>query len=371
MALTLGFVLVGGILVKVPSARMLQLASLFAGAWWFLVVLQVPLTVSEVLALPWSGSLDPTIAWSLLSRTTLGQVILIQLVLVGVVALLAWATRARVGLVIVVLLAMSAAFLPGFTGHSSMAGGHTSATVSLGLHLVTVGLWVGGVVALAGLVSVDRGQADAAIRRFSSVALICVILMAETGLLNAAMRMQSLSELVTSQYGAIILAKCLVLTILIGFGWKHRVLLRSLAAGTAPPNSATCFLRLIGLEVIWMSVAIGLAVALSRTAPPGGVVGDTVAPGVLVLIGVGIRSASYESDATDGLLSRGGGRRFHGDYPRHRDGASLPRTAHGHRLLPDPGCGLRRDCIRSVLAKLHRDRHPHGRLARADVVDPP
>ena len=170
MALTVGFLLVGGILVTSPSPRMLQLTSLFAGAWWFLLVMQIPLTVSEVLALPLRGSLDPTIVWSLLSQTTLGQVILIQLGLVGVIALLAWATRGRIALTIVLLLALSAAFLPGFAGHSSMEGGHTVATVSLGLHLVAMGMWVGGVVALAGLVSVDVGQADAAIRRFSVLA---------------------------------------------------------------------------------------------------------------------------------------------------------------------------------------------------------
>lgn len=288
MALTVGFVLVGGILATPASPRMLQLASLFACAWWFLLVLQIPLTVSEVLALPIPESLDPTIVWSLLSQTTLGQVIVIQLVLVGAVALLAWVTRGRIALLIVWLIALSAAFMPGFAGHSSIESGHTAATVSLGVHLVAVGLWVGGVVALAGLVSVDVRHADAAIRRFSGVALICVILLAETGLLNAATRMASLSEVVTSQYGAIVLAKTLVLLILIGYGWKHRVLLRQLAAGTAPPQSAAYFLRLIAFEVVWMSVAIGLAVALSRTAPPGGVVGDVVAPGVLVLIGVGL-----------------------------------------------------------------------------------
>lgn len=288
MALTVGFVLVGGILITPASPRMLQLASLFACAWLFLLVLQIPLTVSEVLALPLGESLDPTIVWSLLSQTTLGQVILIQVILVGLVALLAWASRGRISLVVVWLLAMSAAFMPGFAGHSSIGSGHTAATVSLGVHLVAVGLWVGGVVALAGLVSVDVRQADAAIRRFSGVALVCVILMAETGLLNAATRMASLSEVVTSQYGAIVLAKSLVLVILIGYGWKHRVLLRQLAAGTAPPDSPTYFLRLIAFEIVWMSVAIGLAVALSRTAPPDGAVGDAVAPGVLVLIGVAV-----------------------------------------------------------------------------------
>lgn len=288
MALTLGCLVVGGFLVAVPSARMLQLASLFAGAWWFSVVIQIPLTVSEVLALPLQDSFDVVIVWSLLSQTTLGQVILTQLVLVGAVALLAWVTRGRVGLLVLLVLAAAAAFAPGFTGHSSMGDGHEVATVSLGLHLITMSVWVGGLVALAALVSVDRSSADGALRRFSAVALACVVILGETGLINAGMRVETVGEMVTSQYGAILLAKSLILVMLIGFGWRHRELLRALAVGQARPDSGAYFMRLIGLEVVWMSVAVGLAVALSRTAPPGGVVGDVVAPGVLVLLAVAL-----------------------------------------------------------------------------------
>lgn len=288
MALTIGCLLVGGFLVSAPSTRMLQLASLFAGAWWFSVVIQIPLTVSEVLALPLEDSFDVVIVWSLLSQTTLGQVILTQLVLVGVVALLAWVTRGRFGLVVLLVLAAAAAFAPGFTGHSSMGDGHEVATVSLGLHLLAMSAWVGGLVALAALVSVDRSMADGAVRRFSAVALVCVVVLGETGLLNAAMRVESVGEIVTSQYGAILMAKSLILVMLIGFGWRHRELLRTLAVGQARPDSGAYFMRLVGLEVVWMFVAVGLAVALSRTAPPGGVVGDVVAPGVLVLLAVAL-----------------------------------------------------------------------------------
>jgi len=341
MALTLGFLLVGGLLANSPSPRMLQLASLFAGAWWFLLVLQIPLTVSEVLALPLAGSLNPTIVESLLSQTTLGQVIVIQLALVGAVALLAWTTRGRIPLVIVGLIAASAAFMPGFSGHSAMSGGHTSATVSLGLHLVVVGMWVGGVVALAALASVDPGKADVAIRRFSACALVCVIILAETGLLSASLRMDSLAELVTSQYGAIVLAKSLVLVILIGFGWKHRQLLRALAAGSAPPNSAAYFLRLIGFEVAWMSVAIGLAVALSRTSPPGEIPGDVVTPGVLVLLGVALPAwaVMWLGERATRFT------RFLPDYPEAVAVGALALTAVAALAMPELGLLALLGCV--------------------------
>ena len=45
------------------------------------------------------------------------------------------------------------------------------------------------------------------LRRFSLVAVACVIVIAETGLLNASLRLDGLASLLTSPYGAIILAK--------------------------------------------------------------------------------------------------------------------------------------------------------------------
>lgn len=285
-ALTLGFLLVGTLLMPTPSPTMAQLASLFAAAWWFTLVIQMPLTVSEVLALPLEASLDPRIITSLLAQTTLGQTIVVQLVLTALIALLAWASHSRRAFIVLIVLAATAAFMPGFGGHSGLEDGHEAATVSLGLHLVTAGLWIGGVVALAALVTIDGAtqQVQTAVRRFSGVALACVIILAESGLLNAAMRMETMAELVTSQYGAIVLAKAVVLLLLAGIGWRHRERLRAAALGDAEAGSPAAFRRLLAIEATWMGVAIGLAVTLSRTAPPAGAVGDVVAPGALVTL---------------------------------------------------------------------------------------
>jgi len=51
-SLTLGFALVGGLLLPRPNARMLRAASLSAAVWLVALLAQVVLTVSELLARP-------------------------------------------------------------------------------------------------------------------------------------------------------------------------------------------------------------------------------------------------------------------------------------------------------------------------------
>lgn len=260
MACTLGFALIGGVLSETPNQLLGKLASMSALVWLGTLLLQIPLTVSEVLALRIQESFDPTIIQSLLTQTTTGRVIIAQLVIVTIVALLAWVVLGRVTGWIVVGLAAVAAFLPGLTGHSSMSGGHNSASIALGVHLVAMGMWVGGLVAIAWYVKSATTVQAKIITRFSAIALVSVILIAESGLLNASMRIDGIAPYLTSIYGSIVLAKIAILILLIGFGYRQR---KSLAESTNPR-----LIKLAMVELLWMGVVIGLAVALSRTAAP-------------------------------------------------------------------------------------------------------
>jgi hypothetical protein len=105
------------------------------------------------------------------------------------------------------------------------------------------------------------------IRRFSTLALVSVVALVESGLLNASMRLDGPAALVTSFYGAILLAKIAILIVLISFGWRARKTI-SETAGKGPLNNVAISL-LAGREILWMGLVIGLSVALSRTAPPG------------------------------------------------------------------------------------------------------
>ena len=286
-ALTVGFILIGGVLAPRPDKRSGSLASLAAIVWLFALLAQSVFTVSEVLALPLSTSVDPTIVWSLLTQTTLGRVMLIQFVLVAIVALLGWVILDRITGSVLLALALIAAFLPGFNGHSGIDDGHSSATISLGLHIVAAAVWIGGLVATVNYAYRHGGSAAPVIRRFSLLALISVIVLAESGLLNAGLRLDGLASLVTSTYGAIIVAKMALLIALIGYGWRQR---RNLADRFENDDAKMRVLVLIsGTELLWMGAALGLSVALSRTAPAGyAVTGDPLSYASLVMLAIAI-----------------------------------------------------------------------------------
>lgn len=285
MAATIGFALVGGVLTEQPDPKLGKMTSLFALVWLVTLVFQAWLTVSEVLALSARESLDPVIVQSLLTQTTTGQVILAQFVLVALVAILGWVVLGRVTGWIVVVLACVAAFLPGLTGHSGISDGHNAASIGLGLHLIFMGVWVGGLLALTWYLNSRTDFSPAVVRSFSIIALVSVIVIAESGLLNASMRIDGIAPYLTSVYGSIILAKVAVLIVLIGYGWRHRVDLATSPAGAWKGR----MLNLALVELVWMGIVIGLAVALSRTAAPAYALGtDPVDFGSLSMVALGI-----------------------------------------------------------------------------------
>lgn len=286
MAITIGGAIVGGVLAPRPDPRVGRLTSGAALVWLAALAIQAILTVSEVLAIPLRSSFDPTIMWSLLTQTTLGRVILIQIVLVALVALLGWVVLDRTTGVIVAAASVVAAFLLGFTGHSGISDGHSAATISLGIHVVAASAWIGGLIATIAVVSARSASCRVVLRRFSVLALICVILLAESGLLNASLRLEGPAAVITSPYGAIITAKVCVLVVLIGFGWRQR---RRVIDRLSEQSATRTLLQLSLWEIAWMGIVIGLSVALARTAPPAGVVaGDAMSVASIVLLALAI-----------------------------------------------------------------------------------
>lgn len=150
------------------------------------------------------------------------------------------------------------------TGHTASSGSHDLATTSLLLHLVGASLWVGGLAALAWVAMHGSKRLEAAIIRYSSLALWAFIIVAVSGVVNASVRLRSLHDLFGEPYGQLVLVKTAALIALGIFGYYQRK--RIIAAGAG-------FLRLALTEILIMATAVGLAVALSRTPTP---VGDNV-----------------------------------------------------------------------------------------------
>ncbi|MGH4009179.1 MAG: cytochrome c oxidase assembly protein, partial [Pseudonocardiaceae bacterium] len=98
---------------------------------------------------------------------------------------------------------------------------------------------------------------------------VCWIVMAASGVINALVRVPP-DQLLTS-YGLLVLGKVTALLVLGVLGWQQR---RIAVAAVVDRGDRAAILRLGGVEVLVMFATIGLAVALSQTAPPGGIVGQ-------------------------------------------------------------------------------------------------
>jgi putative copper resistance protein D len=275
MVLTIGAVLLAAFLVPpqrsgyldVAGYRALRAASWTAGGWTAAAVLMVPLSMADALGRPVAQLLDPATILDLLPRlepaTTWAVTALVAvLVLVGCRTVLTWGwTAVLFGISLLGPLPVT------FTGHSSTGGAHDVASDSLVLHVLAASVWVGGLVAvllLAAARGPDRLAALAtALPRYSRLALVCWLVVAATGVVNALVRIP-LGALVGSTYGTLVLVKAGSLFGLGLLGALHRRSSISAAARGEP----SALLRLGGVEVLLMLATIGIAVALGRTAPP-------------------------------------------------------------------------------------------------------
>jgi cytochrome c oxidase assembly factor CtaG/putative copper export protein len=254
----------GGVL-DVDGYRAVRTGTVAAGAWAVCAALLVPLTISDVSGQPITAHLNPATLWSVASLINVATAwrwtaLLAGVVMLGSLPVLRWSSTP------LLVVGSLVTLIPlGLTGHSSAGGSHDLATNSLLIHLVAASLWAGGLLAL--LAHVIRGgqHADLAARRFSTIALWCFAAMALSGIINALVRVLP-SDLLSTDYGRLVLAKFVALCLLGVAGWRQR---RSgVAALQADPSSRGPLLRLTLIEALIFGLTFGIAVGLGRTPPP-------------------------------------------------------------------------------------------------------
>ena len=171
--------------------------------------------------------------------------------------------RTRAALAWAAVLALLTLAPLAFSGHASGTEGHETAVTALGIHLVGVNVWLGGLLALALLLPVLGPALGDALRRYSTIATWCFAAVALSGVLFAQLTVSELSDLV-SPYWLVIWAKIAVLAGLFVFGLLQR---RAILAGVEGPGM---FARLALLESLLLAAAMALGAVLSRTPPPSG-----------------------------------------------------------------------------------------------------
>ena len=241
--------------IAAASAVVLTIAAAGTLLFTFLDVSQTPF------------SLDDAFGASLalfVTKIGLGQAWLWITLLSAATAVLCFAISNQTALFFVGLLALSPLLPMALTGHSAGASSHDVAMTSLGLHLVFVAVWLGGLVALVLLrrrVSPER--LTVITKRYSTLALVSLIVVVASGVVNAIVRVGSWNQLATP-YGAVLILKVAALVVLVIFGaLQRKVFISRMAAG-----KSRAFAWFSGIELVIMGIASGLAAALARSASP-------------------------------------------------------------------------------------------------------
>ncbi|GAA0968968.1 cytochrome c oxidase assembly protein [Acrocarpospora macrocephala] len=263
---TVGILVVSVIAAQDAKARasLAQAAGRWAVVWTFSASLTALLTLSDFLGLPVGEAVESGVLPTFLFNIPQGQAFLIVTVLalaVSIGVLLPLGTWGRVALLATAVVTV---LPPAYAGHSASAADHNLAVSSLMLHIAAVTIWVGGLLALVLLLR-DSTDLVTTVRRFSALALCCYIAVGVSGTINAWVRVGGLEPIFTTRYGLLILAKIAALLVLGWFGWRHR---RTTIEAMSSGDTRAPFLRLAAGEIVVMLATVGLAVGLSRTAPP-------------------------------------------------------------------------------------------------------
>ena len=264
------------VMVDAPRARRWALG--WGAVAVALVVLSLPALLADISAGQDGIGLGDLVRESTVGRALVGQGVGIVVAL----ALLAVPRRwARISALIVALVAVA---LPPMSGHAGLSGPHAAAAVSIGLHAVAASAWVGGLAVTSAIVLLERDTAPILLRRFSVLALACIVVTAEGGLLSASVLVESLTDLLGTAYGSIVLAKAALLAWLAWLGWQQRRRAIDRLPDASVPRTVAA---IAAVELTVMGMAIGCAVVLSRIGPSP-IPGVGFAPLTLVALGLGI-----------------------------------------------------------------------------------
>jgi copper transport protein len=186
---------------------------------------------------------------------------------------------------ILALLALGCGYLaitPALAGHASVQSPTGVFFPTDVVHVLAASVWVGGVacllLALPGatrqLEGTERSRLLlATLARFSPLALASVIAIAASGVVQAYIDVRSFDALFHTTYGALIVAKVLLLLALIALGWVNRervipLLTRVVGDRSAPGGAGALARRTLRGELALMLCVFGVTAALVSYAPP-------------------------------------------------------------------------------------------------------
>jgi cytochrome c oxidase assembly factor CtaG/putative copper export protein len=247
---------------SVVLRKLLNLSAVSAAVWALVGSLHFLLSFISVSGA--SFSLEASFSQGLLVYATeieLGISLALNLLAALAIATVALMVSSLTGTVLTAALGLASLIPLALIGHASGTKDHSLAVNSLGLHLVGIVIWVGGLIALYAIRPELKGSSKPIAQRFSSLALVSFVLVGISGIGSTYVRMPDIQSL-ASPYGLLLVLKVSLLVVLGIFGAIYR---KGILAKIDQRGS---FFKLALLEVSIMGLAIGTGTALARTAPP-------------------------------------------------------------------------------------------------------
>jgi putative copper resistance protein D len=196
-----------------------------------------------------------------------GQAWLATTLIAACLTVLCFAVRHQTAIALLAIAAILTMVPMALQGHAGDTASHDEATTSLWLHVVFAAIWVGGLLTLV-LVrkSFEGGRLPAVLARYSTLALICFLVVAASGYVNAQIRVATFANLLTP-YGILVLVKVFALGALGIFGIFQRRFLIARIAGAVTGVARYFWIFVVG-ELAFMGLAEGTASALAVTTDP-------------------------------------------------------------------------------------------------------
>lgn len=257
--------------------RTMNIAAGAAVVWTLSAATVMLLTFWDLAGIPMS--LDPQYSAAILDyilSITTGRAWAWMVVIAAITSSLALAVRSKTTVGLSALFSLFGILPLAFIGHAAGGDDHFAAVNSIGLHLLAVVLWFGGIMVLALLAPTlggeapgrARGQvlAGVVLKRYSALATFAVFLMIGSGLASAVIRITDWDQWLTP-YGTLVVVKLLITLALGMLGlWHRRMVIPKLLEGKFTALRAAW--QVVAAEVVLMAAVMSVATVLARTAPP-------------------------------------------------------------------------------------------------------
>lgn len=239
---------------RIRSTKLAKRCKNFFWFWLATIAIFVVIQLSYLLDISILESFDSNLVRSYLTQIAIGKTYLFQIFCILLILLIPlkkiWAAYlgSAIGLIAVIA--------PAFESHGSTAGFHALAIGALVVHIIALTFWVGGLI---GVMQFNKDEFKFSLPRFSVIAFWSAITVVISGTANALTRLDSIAAW-QSRYGAIVILKVILASLLISFGALHRRLLLK--------SDYPSIYRLAIGEVLVMSLTVFIGSWLSNTAPP-------------------------------------------------------------------------------------------------------